>query len=84
MAEAKNSQAFAASVAEPLRGCAGQPCALRTAPRLELSTHMQYASTALFCDLGMAPPSLRSSEVAFDQVACKIGERVTVFRLKTG
>ena len=31
MAEAKNSQAFAASVAEPLRGCAGQPCALRTA-----------------------------------------------------
>lgn len=33
---------------------------------------------------GMAPPSLRSSEVAFDQVACKIGERVTVFRLKTG
>ena len=33
---------------------------------------------------GMAPPSLGSSEVAFDQVACKIGERVTVFRLKTG
>ena len=38
--------------AEPLRGCAGQPCALRAAPRLDLSTHIQYASTALFCDLG--------------------------------
>jgi hypothetical protein len=32
----------------------------------------------------MAPPALGSSEVAFDQVACKIGERVTVFRLKSG
>eukprot|EP00964_Phaeocystis_antarctica_P135299 scaffold99676_cov27-Phaeocystis_antarctica.AAC.1 len=40
--------------AEPLRGCAGQPCALRTALRLELSTRIQHASTALCCDPG--PP----------------------------
>ena len=32
---------------------------------------------------GMAPPALGTNEVAFDQVACKIGERVTVFRLKS-
>ena len=47
--------------AEPLRGCAGQPCALRTAPRLELSTHIQYASTALFCDLGDDPDASRTA-----------------------
>ena len=29
-----------------------------------------------------APPALGTNEVAFDQVACKIGERVTLFRLK--
>eukprot|EP00964_Phaeocystis_antarctica_P063681 scaffold38240_cov63-Phaeocystis_antarctica.AAC.1 len=47
--------------AEPLHGCAGQPCALRTSPRLEFSTHMQYASTALFCDLGSRPSSSPST-----------------------
>eukprot|EP00964_Phaeocystis_antarctica_P106367 scaffold71254_cov84-Phaeocystis_antarctica.AAC.2 len=59
VADATHSRASA----EPLRGCPGQPCALRTAPRLEFSTHMQYASTAFFCDLGPAgrrpPPPVR-------------------------
>ena len=59
VADATHSRASA----EPLRGCPGRPCALRTAPRLEFSTHMQYASTALFCDLGPAgrrpPPPVR-------------------------
>ena len=50
VAEATHSR----TSAEPLHGCPGQPCALRTAPRLEFSTHIQYASTALFCDLGTA------------------------------
>ena len=55
MAEATRSQAaprLCRASAEPLRGCAGQPCALRTRSAAECSTRIQYASTARFCDLG--------------------------------
>ena len=31
-----------------------------------------------------AAPALGGHELSFDQVACKIGERVTVFKLKAG
>ena len=50
--------------------------------RLHFSVAWSLEPLPQLAPSGSAPPALGGSEVTFDQVACKIGERVTVFRLK--
>ena len=50
--------------------------------RLHFSVAWSLEPLPQLAPSGAAPPALGGSEVTFDQVACKIGERVTVFRLK--